>query len=347
MDNRRLEKGAAVPNLKQVLLPWLALLLVGVAYYSLFRGNTSFLPAILQWGSLGVTAPAESLSHLSSWLQSLQMALPSFLHAAAFAWLIVSGCQRLNCRWDVLLAVHILLCVVFELTTGTTAITDLLAIVAGSCVAAVLASKYSSSVGLFGYSFRRSACITSHHRTTVHDFAEKYFAKRPMRSIAAAATLTLSTVFTLATAPAGSFDQPVYLSYEELRRSVQVASPRSNIDASRVYLYDNYLILNERNQGLHVIDNSNPEDPVNIGFIEIPGNTEVSIKRGFLYADSYVDLVTLDIRSLQFDDIDRVGEVSRVEGIFPYDEFQNVPDDVRFSEVDPERGVVVDFRSGS
>jgi len=105
-------------------------------------------------------------------------------------------------------------------------------------------------------------------------------------------------------------------------------------------LYKNYIFANEPNQGLHIIDNRIPTSPVEVGFIAIPGNQEVAIKEDALYADSYVDLVTLDIS-----DINNIVEVSREEDIFPYNARQNIPRNVSLtSVVDKDRGVVVGYQ---
>ena len=65
-------------------------------------------------------------------------------------------------------------------------------------------------------------------------------------------------------------------------------------------------------KGVHIIDNTSPSHPVNLGFIEIPGNADIAIKNNILYADSYVDLVALDIS-----DVNDIREVDRVKDIFP------------------------------
>ncbi|HHN47860.1 MAG TPA: hypothetical protein ENN08_02830, partial [Bacteroidales bacterium] len=49
------------------------------------------------------------------------------------------------------------------------------------------------------------------------------------------------------------------------------------------------------NQGIHVVDNSNPASPQIISFIAIPGNYDLAIRGNILFADSYIDLVALDI----------------------------------------------------
>lgn len=135
-------------------------------------------------------------------------------------------------------------------------------------------------------------------------------------------------------------DQPVYLSYTDLRNSIAVLPARTLDSIGRIYLYNNYFFLNEKNIGIHIFDNSDPFNPRNAGFIYIPGNTEVSIRDSYLYADSYIDLVTLDLNNLA-----DIQVVDREEGVFPWDAHQNVPDDTNFSfdDLDESLGVVVGY----
>lgn len=133
---------------------------------------------------------------------------------------------------------------------------------------------------------------------------------------------------------------PVYMPYEVLRSSVKMSEPRDFESVSRIYLYQNYLFANERNAGIHVIDNTIPTSPVPIAFIEIPGNTELSIRDDNLYADSYIDLVTLDVSN-----INNISEIAREETIFPYNSRQNIPNNVRLvGDIESSRGVVVGYQ---
>ncbi len=133
---------------------------------------------------------------------------------------------------------------------------------------------------------------------------------------------------------------PVYMSYAELRSAVKIVESRTLTSVQRINLYGSYLFANELNTGVHIIDNSNPASPKRLGFIEIPGNLDIAIRDGALYADSYIDLVTIDIS-----DIENIFEVSRVEGVFPYNSRQNIPDDVELiGEIDKSLGVVVGYR---
>lgn len=89
--------------------------------------------------------------------------------------------------------------------------------------------------------------------------------------------------------------KPVYKSLTEIRADMKntAASPIRN--AGKIYTYGNYLFVNEKDKGVHIIDNTNPSSPVNVSFIKIPGNYDIAVKGNYLYADSYSDIVVLDI----------------------------------------------------
>ncbi len=106
---------------------------------------------------------------------------------------------------------------------------------------------------------------------------------------------------------------PVYLSYEELRSAVKITAAREMNNPGKIYFKDNYIFINEKMKGVHVYDVSDPKNPQNKGFIEIPGNIDMAIKDNILYADSYVDLVSIDVSNFA-----GIKEVGRVQKVFPY-----------------------------
>ena len=53
----------------------------------------------------------------------------------------------------------------------------------------------------------------------------------------------------------------------------------------KLYIFGNYIFLNEIDKGIHIIDNSNPASPKNVAFIDIPGNLDMAVKGNILYAD--------------------------------------------------------------
>lgn len=130
---------------------------------------------------------------------------------------------------------------------------------------------------------------------------------------------------------------PVYLSYEDLRAAVKLSAARALNNPGKIYFKDQYIFINEKMKGIHIIDVTDPANPQNKGFLEIPGNVDIAIKENILYADSYIDLVSIDVANLT-----DIKEVGRVEKVFPY---TLPPYDVKYplAKIEEEKGVVVSW----
>lgn len=131
---------------------------------------------------------------------------------------------------------------------------------------------------------------------------------------------------------------PVYMSYGELRSSVVEEAPRPLNNPGKIYFKDGYIFINENKEGVHVIDNTDPTDPNNVTFIKIPGNADIAIKGNTLFADSYVDLVAIDIT-----DLHNIKEIGRMENAFPY----TIPPfeyGYRTESINEDEGVVVGWK---
>lgn len=74
-----------------------------------------------------------------------------------------------------------------------------------------------------------------------------------------------------------------------------VMTPQPVHQAGKIYVKGSLIFQNELGNGIHIIDNSVPAAAKRIGYIRLLGNTEMSIKGNFLYANSFVDLVIIDI----------------------------------------------------
>ncbi|MCX2679981.1 hypothetical protein OOZ15_08540 [Galbibacter sp. EGI 63066] len=103
------------------------------------------------------------------------------------------------------------------------------------------------------------------------------------------------------------------MSFEALRTSVAILPPQPIEESGKIYVRENIVLINDKAEGIHVIDNSNPANPQKIAFIKIPGNNDMELKGNYLYADSYIDLVVFDVT-----DFSNVKEVERLENVFPY-----------------------------
>ena len=79
----------------------------------------------------------------------------------------------------------------------------------------------------------------------------------------------------------------------------------------KIYVKNSFIFQNELGKGIHVIDNSDPATAKKVGFIRLFGNTEMSIKGNHLYANSYMDLVVIDITDWQ-----NIVEVKRIPHAF-------------------------------
>lgn len=92
-----------------------------------------------------------------------------------------------------------------------------------------------------------------------------------------------------------TYYKPVYKTTAEVRGNIKTNAPQNVERPGKIYMYGSYIFLNEIDKGIHIIDNSNPAQPRNTGFIDIPGNLDLAVKGNILYADLYTDLVVIDI----------------------------------------------------
>lgn len=128
---------------------------------------------------------------------------------------------------------------------------------------------------------------------------------------------------------------PVYMTYDNLRSAVSIEQDVDLENPGKIYFKDNYIFIVEELKGIHVFDNSDPSSPVKKGFVKLPGVVDISISGYIMYADSFVDLVVLDVQN-----IDNIHEVARVKDILPYT-VPPVENDFPQAYVDQEKGVVI------
>lgn len=138
----------------------------------------------------------------------------------------------------------------------------------------------------------------------------------------------------------GYFDGPVdglkptYLEKSEAQK-IQVLGPVPLKIPGKIFTYGSMLFINEVNSGIHIINNSDPANPIPISFIKIHGNIDIAVKSNILYADNAGDLIALNIS-----DINNIQVVKRIENVFPANNFPNQTG-VYFECADPDKGIVV------
>lgn len=104
----------------------------------------------------------------------------------------------------------------------------------------------------------------------------------------------------------------------EFENDVQMLPPRVIEETGKIFLYQQTLFLSQPGDGIHIIDNADPENPELVGFLKVLGNSDMAFENGLLYANQATDLLTIDLSNPQQPVV-----TSRVEGIFP----QSIPPD--------------------
>ncbi len=119
---------------------------------------------------------------------------------------------------------------------------------------------------------------------------------------------------------------PIFQTLEEIRKPI-VSQPNTPlVNPGKIYNYGNYIFINEVREGFHIYNNEDPSNPMHVNFVAVPGNKDISISNGVLYADNYLDLLAIDISDAMSPSL-----ISRSENVFPADSY------------DEEKGYLVDY----
>lgn len=106
-------------------------------------------------------------------------------------------------------------------------------------------------------------------------------------------------------------NSPVTVTFTELRSGVGITAAQVLEKLGKIYVKDNYLFINELKKGIHIFDNTDPRNPIQLSFLKVPGNFDMAVKGNTLYADSYSDFVAFDISNPT-----QVKELNRIQGVF-------------------------------
>ncbi len=106
---------------------------------------------------------------------------------------------------------------------------------------------------------------------------------------------------------------PVFMQRSEMEKAVKLEAAQPLHNPGKIYLFDKYILVNEKYKGIHIIDNSNPAEPINVAFLHIDGCIDMAMKNNVLYADNAIDLIALKTT----DNFATVQLTERLNGIFP------------------------------
>ena len=143
---------------------------------------------------------------------------------------------------------------------------------------------------------------------------------------------------------------PVYETASSLADQVVVVEPKEQTSLGKIITYQNYVFVNEPMEGIHIVDHNDPSNPINLSFLSIAGNLDMSIVDDHLYVDMFSSLAVFDIRDVLSP---KFKESYTVENVFDYDAFWNFPLEIwedpnsyiEYREYpDKNRGIVVDWQ---
>ena len=96
----------------------------------------------------------------------------------------------------------------------------------------------------------------------------------------------------------------------ELIKSVAYqAGAHEMVSPGKIYHKAPYIYVNEKYKGVHVINNTDPRNPIKEGFISVPGCIDMAVKGDIMYVDNSVDLVAFDLVNKKV--------TKRIENVFP------------------------------
>lgn len=128
--------------------------------------------------------------------------------------------------------------------------------------------------------------------------------------------------------------KPIYASTEEIDKVV-ITDPQPLKSPGKIYIKDQYLFVNELGKGVHIFDNKDPQKPIKIAFLQIPGNVDIAIRGDILYADNLRDLININISKPS-----EAKLVNRLKDVFESQDYPPMTN-VRFECVDRKKGVVI------
>lgn len=132
----------------------------------------------------------------------------------------------------------------------------------------------------------------------------------------------------------GPGKKPVYLPADQLA-DIGSEAPQTIVESGTIFLRDTLLFMLEQYKGIHVFSLKDSTQTLNLTFIKIPAITDFTLSDHYIYADSWKDIVVVDISNLY-----QAHESSRVRNVLSPSLFPPLYDGY-FECVDESRGAVI------
>lgn len=124
---------------------------------------------------------------------------------------------------------------------------------------------------------------------------------------------------------------------------IKTLDPQPVVNQGSVLLLGDFLFVNEKRKGIHVIDNTVPGNPNYLYFWNIPGNSTFTIEGDNLFADNGPHMLVINVSNFGNIKFERY-----IEGIFYENMLEQFPELAPSGQYFvcpvPEKGLVVSWR---
>lgn len=139
--------------------------------------------------------------------------------------------------------------------------------------------------------------------------------------------------------------KPIYSSDGNVASLIKSGPAQSLTNTGKIYTKGNLLFVVRPTEGVHVFDNTDPKNPINLNFISIPGNLDVAMKGNTLYADFLGDIAVIDISNIANPITKQTAKTMSAEFKYhPPSSGNNSWSRIYFECVDDSKGVVVGWQ---
>lgn len=134
--------------------------------------------------------------------------------------------------------------------------------------------------------------------------------------------------------------KPVYIPLAELR-DIRNEAPRPIQLSGTIFLKDTLLFILEQRKGIHVFNLKDTLNTVNLAFLKIPAITDFVVSGNLIYADSWKDLVVIDISNLH-----QISETARIQNVITPALYPLLYNGY-FECVDESKGAIIDWEDAT
>lgn len=92
--------------------------------------------------------------------------------------------------------------------------------------------------------------------------------------------------------------KPIYKEASDDTLIYLSSSPTSITNAGKIIVSGNRIFMVESGRGIHIMDLPLDSVPTHLGFLNVPGCSDLALKENHLYVNNLKDLVVLDIKNL-------------------------------------------------